>query len=339
MLKKQKRIDSFAQLGERLAALLLDEDTFAPLALRAGQHNSWFTPKHCRIAFEGIVRMLDEAALHTWANAYPEPTQPRTVGVIMAGNIPLVGFHDFLSVLISGHILRAKLSSQDPFLLKEVTGWLLEIEPAFATFISFEDQMKGVDALIATGSDNSARYFEHYFRHVPHVIRKNRVSCAVLTGTETPEQLDRLADDVLLYYGLGCRNVSKLWLPTDYDPTQLLARWAVRIEEAKEHHKYMNNYDYNRAIYLINSVPHLDGGGLMLKEDTQLVSPISVLYYERYHTLAEVHLHLAALREKIQCVVSHESTVPDAVPFGKAQFPHVTDYADGVDTLQFLTNV
>jgi hypothetical protein len=241
----------------------------------------------------------------------------------MAGNIPLVGFHDLLCVLISGHRLSAKLSSQDSVLMRYVVEKLVAIEPRFKDYISFVERMNDADAVIATGSDNTARYFEYYFRNIPHIIRKNRSSCAILRGTETNEQLIALGKDVFSYFGLGCRNVSKLFVPKDYDFKRLLDLWQP-YHDVFNHHKYVNNYDYNKSILLVNRTPHLDNGFVLITENKALVSPISVVYYE----VGEPD----PSSDKIQCVVSAEH-----VPFGKTQEPELTDYADRVDTLKFLT--
>jgi len=338
MNTKTQRIEAFIALGKKVEEVLASEE-LALLAQQGKNFNGWFTEKHIRIAFEGVVALLEENKLRQWAAQYTEPTQPKTVGVVMAGNIPMAGMHDMICVLVSGHQLMAKLSSQDPFLLKQVAHWLIKIEPSFKEAITLVERLKGMDAIIATGSDNTARYFEYYFRKYPHIIRKNRVSFAVLNGEETDAEIDALADDIFLHYGLGCRNVSKLWLPKGFSPNKLLARWKEKIEEAKMHHKYMNNYEYNRSIYLINSVPHLDGGGLMMKEDEQLVSPVSVLFYEYYSNLEKLKSKLDAISEKVQCIVAKKGVIENSVTMGQAQFPLIDDYADRVDTMAFLSEI
>ncbi len=338
-MDRAQRLNAFIALGKHVHKFLQDTTEFSALVFRAHQQNGWFTEKHARIAFEGMVQMLEPNTFTQWAAQYTEPTSPKTVGVVMAGNIPLAGLHDFICILLSGHAVKAKLSSQDTIFMKQIAEWLIAIEPAFRQNIEFAERLKEIDAVIATGSDNTSRYFEYYFRHMPHIIRKNRVSFGVLTGSETDAELDALADDIFLHFGLGCRNVSKLFLPKGYAPESLLARWTERMEEAKLHHKYMNNYDYNRAVYLINLVPHLDGGGLMLKKDNALVSPVSVVFYEHYTSLADFHRQLEAVAEKVQCVVAHPEVIKTAIPFGQAQFPNIDDYADGVDTMRFLADI
>lgn len=328
------RIAAFSALGHKMEALTAAE--WEHMAADARNENAWFDLANVQRAWRAVASLLTEPALRQWTQPHRLPARtPRRVGVAMAGNIPLVGFHDFLSVLISGHHLVAKLSSQDSVLMKRLAADLVAIEPRFASAITFADHLKGVDAVIATGSDNTARYFEYYFRHVPHVIRKNRSSCAILMGDEPTEEWQRLGEDVFSYYGLGCRNVSKLYVPEDFDYPALLDSWAPH-QSVIDHHKYANNYDYQKSILLVNQVPHLDTGFLLLREDAALVSPIAVLYVERYQNQADLKRRLEQVRDKIQCVVSARGWWPGSVPFGQAQYPALTDYADGVDTLRFL---
>ncbi|MDW7694013.1 acyl-CoA reductase [Flammeovirgaceae bacterium SG7u.111] len=332
----KQRIAAFVALGKKIANL--DEEELEEVCLSAASHNGWFTEKSVKTALEGLCTYLNEAELSSWLTEYdlPEETAPKRVGVVMAGNIPMVGLHDFICVLLSGHKLCAKLSSQDPYLLKFVAEKLIEIEPAFAEQIAFVDNLKEIDAIIATGSDNTARHFEFYFAKYPRIIRKNRTSIAVLNGEENKESLKNLASDVLLYFGLGCRNVSKLYVPKGYDFPIVMEALEKMAVEATFNHKYTNNYDYNKSIYLINSVPHLDNAGLLLTENESLVSPISVLYYETYDSVQELQEKLATLEEKTQCIVSEGAWLEGSTVFGQAQFPHITDYADGVDTMAFL---
>jgi len=252
----------------------------------------------------------------------------------MAGNIPLVGFHDFLSVLITGNKVLAKLSSNDTVLLPFLAKKLIEIEPGFAELIEFtEERLSNFDAVIATGSNNTARYFEYYFGKYPSIIRKNRNSVAILTGNETPEQLDALAEDIFRYFGLGCRNVSKLFLPKDYnfDPFfNAMYGW----KEIINNNKYINNYDYNKAVYLMSNIELLDNEFLLLKEDNGFSSPISVVFYQYYESEDELRKYLSENKEHIQAIVSEKD-----IPFGAAQKPQLWDYADGVDTVSFLLNL
>jgi hypothetical protein len=266
------------------------------------------------------------------------------VGVVMAGNIPAVGFHDLLCVLISGHKLLAKLSTLDEMLMRWLINTLLDVEPAFADFIRIADRLNDADAYIATGSDNTARYFTYYFAKKPNIIRRNRTSVAVLTGDEDGTQLALLGNDILTYYGLGCRNVSSLFVPADYDGnpysfTPLLSTLEPRMNEYLSQHRYQNNYDYNKSIYLINGVPHLDNGFLMVTEQPGLVSPISVVYYQTYQTLDHLKELLAANARKIQVVASAAGWYPGSVAFGRTQNPGLMDYADGIDTMAFLSTL
>lgn len=331
------RIAAFAALGKLLQNL--SEDEKWSLSRQAAAHNSWFTEDNVALALEGICRYLDEEKLRQWIAPYQLPeenTAPKKVGVVMAGNIPMVGFHDFLSVLICGHQLYAKPGSQDPVLIPYLARELCEIEPQFKTYIHFVDRLTGMDAMIATGSDNSSRYFEYYFSRIPHIIRKNRSSCAVLKGTESREELQALGKDITQYYGLGCRNVSKLFVPAGYDLTVLFESLAP-YQKLIENHKFTNNYDYNKSIYLVNRVPHLDTGFLLFKEDKALVSPISVVFYETYSSREELEQCLQEQAEKIQCVVGEEPF--GQIGFGDAQQPELWNYADGVDTIAFLQNL
>ncbi|WP_420154509.1 acyl-CoA reductase [Siphonobacter sp.] len=330
------RIQAFVQLGNWLSSESgkQEQQEWAEIAYRK---NGWFIP-------ELVVKSLQELAQHfltyehltAWADRYPALAQertPRKVGLILAGNIPAVGFHDILCVLIAGHHAYLKPSSQDEILIRALLKKLVEFEPRLANYLTYTELMKEIDAIIATGSDNSARHFHYYFAHKPHLIRKNRTSVAVLSGNETSEELLGLGRDILTYYGLGCRNVSKVYVPNEYDFTPFFEAIAS-LETVTNNHKYVHNYDYNRSIYLVNRVPFLDNGFLSVTASDTLVSPISVLFYERYGTLAEVEAKLAEQSEKIQCVVG--TTIPASIPFGQTQSPELWDYADGVDTLQFL---
>jgi len=335
-MKRSDLLKAFAALGEWAAHMPpLEMET---IANRAHQANGWFTPENVQKAFEGLARYLDREKLENWVAKYPleDNIQPRKVGVIMAGNIPMAGIHDFIAVLMSGHHLMAKLSARDTVLMKHVATKLKQIEPRFADLISFyEGIMKGMDAVIATGSDNSSRYFDYYFAKYPNIIRKNRVGCAVIRGDETKESLAPLAEDIYRYFGLGCRNVSKLFVPEGYDFQPLLQAWQ-QFEGLSRHHKYNNNYDYNKSIYLVNKEPHYDTGFAMLRKSEQLVSPVSVVYYEKYDDAPSLKARLAEFSDKIQCVVSRNAWLDGSLPFGKAQEPELWDYADNVNTLEFL---
>ncbi|QNF33711.1 acyl-CoA reductase [Adhaeribacter swui] len=334
----ENRLQAFIKLGQQLQSL--SPDQVQELAQQARRYNAWFDEPNVQQALTSIASQLNEAQLRAWLANYPVTTtvQPRKVGVVMAGNIPLVGFHDLLTVLLSGNYLYAKLSSEDTFLPKWLVQQLISIEPDFKDFVLFVDLLKDVDAVIATGSDNTARYFEYYFAKKPHIIRRNRSSVAVLTGFESPEELAKLGNDIFQYYGLGCRNVSKMLVPEGFTVDTLLKslepfKWVMH------HHKYANNYDYNRSILLVNQTPHFDNGFLLLTENKQLVSPISVVHLEYYQDQKDLKQKLAAQGDKIQCVVSALGWYENSVPFGEAQCPTVNQYADNVDTLAFLLSL
>jgi hypothetical protein len=333
----ETRIQAFSQLGQRIKNFTPYE--LENLAHRARSANSWFDLPNVTAAFKGIANLLEEQYLREWLYVYDFPKiTPKKVGIVMAGNIPLVGFHDLLSVLISGHHALIKTSSDDPHLVKFVVDELLKIEPHFADYITFAELLKEAEAIIATGSDNTSRYFEYYFASRPHIIRKNRSSVAILTGFESPEELHQLGNDIFQYFGLGCRNISKLFVPEGYR----FESFFEAIEDYKtilDHHRYQNNYDYNKSILLVNGVPHLDNGFLLLTENKQPVSPISVLHYETFNGLPDLYEKMKAAEEKTQCVVSSAAWYPKSFSFGQAQCPMVWDYADGVDTLAFLAKL
>jgi hypothetical protein len=298
---------------------------------RAFALNHWFVPEFLNLAVDNIVgRFLQPDLLQAWVDHYPAlGTGPsRNVGVVMAGNIPLVGFHDFLCVFVSGHRQTIKLSSKDNVLLPHLVGKLREWAPVLADQVVFSDLLKGCDAYIATGSNNSARYFEYYFGKYPSVIRRNRTSVAVLDGSETAAELDRLADDIHLYFGLGCRNVTKIYVPREYDFPPLLTA-LKRYDWFFDHHKYKNNYDYQLAIYLMNNQFYMTNDSIVLLEQEGLFSPIGTLYYEYYESKP-----LLTGNPDIQCIIGH-----GGMPFGSAQQPFLEDYADGVDTLAFLAGI
>jgi hypothetical protein len=334
MLNHASRLAAFAALGQRLATLTDDELT--DLAARARNRNGWFDLPNVRAAIAGIAHLLAEPQLSQWAGRYPaEPAAPRQVGVVMAGNIPLVGFHDMLCVLVSGHTLLAKPSKEDTVLMLWIAKELTNIEPAFTERIKFVERLNAADAFIATGSDNTARYFEYYFKSKPHLIRRNRTSLGILTGRETAEELAQLGPDIFQYYGLGCRNVSKLYVPAGYDFVPLLDALQP-YQHVLDHHKYQNNYDYNKSILLVNAVPHYDNGFLLLTEREAIVSPISVVHYSTYSQEIDLLDQLTNVAAQTQCLVSAGGRYPGSFPFGRAQTPDVADYADGIDTMEFL---
>ncbi|GGD38267.1 acyl-CoA reductase [Muriicola marianensis] len=337
----ERRIQAFVKLGDFLRDFRMDdpesaEDEFTLAVERAGSRNGWFTRENLRHALSAWGKELTEENLRSWISAYEIPEKdPKVVAIIMAGNIPLVGFHDLLCVLITGHKALVKLASGDTELLPALIKKLEDFEPHFRGCTVFsEGVMKGFDAVIATGSDNTSRYFEYYFGNKPHIIRKNRNSAAVLTGDESQEKLRALGEDIFRYFGLGCRSVSKLFVPEGYDFQDLFTA-LIPFEGIKDHHKYHNNYDYNKAVYLMSEFPFLDNGFLVLKEDSGYASPIGAVYYETYDSPGKLKEKLESDREKIQCLVA-EGFIPGEVPFGQTQNPSLSDYADGVDTVEFL---
>ncbi len=332
-----ERKAAFIELGHHLSALPAEQ--LCQWQAEAQGENPWFTPESVRSALEGIAFMLGQEPLSQWIERYADlATASRKVGVVMAGNIPAVGFHDLLCVLVSGHVVLAKLSSQDSVLIKEITRLLIAIEPRFASRIQFVERLTDADAFIATGSNNSARYFHYYFGRKPHIIRQNRTSCAILTGNETTEELLKLGRDSTQYFGLGCRNVAKLYVPPHYDFTPFLES-IEPLGNLINHYKYANNYDYQKAILLVNQVTHLDNGFLLLTPNTALVSPMTVLYYETYEDRIRLDQQITDNRNQLQCIVSGNGWYPGSVMFGQAQCPYVWEYADGIDTLQFLLNL
>jgi hypothetical protein len=333
---KAHLLNVFSELGLQLA-----EPNKQLLAIieTEKQYNAWFTADNVLKAVKSIGDMLNRVDLTAWLDKYEiHDGQPKKVGLILAGNIPLVGFHDVLCVLITGNSALIKASSQDARLIKYVLELLSAIEPIFAERYQFTERLEHFDAVIATGSNNTSRYFEYYFGKVPNIIRKNRSSVAVLTGSESTEQLFRLGHDIFDYFGLGCRNVSKLLAPKGYNFNLFFESIEV-YNDIINHHKYNNNYFYNKSIYLVNSDKHLDNNFLLLKEDTRLASPLGVMYFEYYDDLAAVESKLNSDAEHIQCVVSAAplNINSQVVDFGGSQAPKLWDYADGVDTMAFLS--
>lgn len=302
----------------------------------AEEDNGWFSKENLAFAINGWVELLKAHIFNKWLSPYSiNIKKPKRVAIIMAGNIPLVGFHDFLSVLISGHKALVKQSSNDKHLLPYLAKYLEYVEPSFKGFITFsENKLENFDAVIATGSNNTARYFEYYFKDKPSIIRNNRNSVAVLNGNESLEDMQALSNDILRYYGLGCRNVSKLYVPKNYNFDLFfegIYHWHPIIEKKK----YANNYDYNKAVYLMSEFDMLENGFLMIKEDKSAVSPIATVFYEYYEN--ETRLKEKLLREKdsIQCIVS-KGFIENEIAFGNTQKPQLWDYADDADSIEFL---
>ncbi|TLV04054.1 acyl-CoA reductase [Dyadobacter luticola] len=339
-MSRAQRVQAFIQLGDFINNAENEEIIYEWAAL-ANSRNNWFTTVNVLKSLRAIAsQFLNAKNLEAWVGSYPEIHNAKKVGVVMAGNIPAVGFHDAMSVLISGHNLLAKPSSEDTVPISALLNELTEIEPGFKTAIQFADRLNEADAYIATGSDNTARYFHYYFGKKPNIIRKNRTSVAVLTGDETHAELEALGRDVLQYFGLGCRNVSKLFVPAGYDFTKFYDLLQYVENDYLHHHKYFNNYEYNRSVFLVNREPHLDNGFLMIRENEALVSPISVLHTGTYQHIDELKTELSGLREKIQCIVARPDTgFENSVDFGGSQTPGLFDYADNVDTMQFLAEL
>jgi hypothetical protein len=335
----EERIKSFAGLGKILRDNIDGKsgsysEKLNTLIDRQYLLNPWFTSENVKNAIKAISAELTEENLSKWTSKYPgliEKRDPLKAAVIMAGNIPLSGFYDLLSVLISGNNIIAKTSSKDPELIIHLCGILCNINPGFREKIKFsEGTLSDFDVVIATGSNNSSRYFEYYFGKYPNIIRKNRNSIAIIEGDETDGELSDLGTDIFSYFGLGCRNVSKIFLPKGYELSALAKKWD-QFTTVIYHTKYANNYDFNKAVFLVNKENFYDAGHLLLKEDIGLSSPVSVVYLEYYDSQTVLKQQTGLLKEKIQCVVGRHY-----VPFGKAQSPHPWDYADGIDIIEFL---
>jgi len=328
----QDRINIISELGIYLRKNFL-EDHFDSIKI-ATVKNPWFTVKSITNAVLSISDMVEKDMLNAWLNPYTikEPSSQKNVLIIMAGNIPLVGFHDLLSVIIMGHNPVIKLSSNDNVLMPLIINIFLDLFPSNYNQIKFINDVKGrsFDAVITTGTDNSANYFKYYFKDAKKIIRKNRRSIAVLDGSESSQQIKGLANDIFLYYGLGCRNVSKLYLPCGYD-LNILFKSFYSHKHVIEHKKYGNNYDYNKAIFLMGNNKLIENGFILLKEDSSLYSPVAMLYYEYYNDINDVHSFIDKNSDKIQCIVSKNN-----IPFGNTQKPKLWDYADGVDIIDFL---
>ncbi|MBF6609453.1 MAG: acyl-CoA reductase [Flavobacterium sp.] len=343
----ENKKDILIKLGEFLSQFSTDEETpgngqeltseFEKLILLSQSYNGWFTPEHVRFALSSWARALTADNLNEWLQPYDfNLVNQKTVALIMAGNVPLVGFHDFISVFLSGHRALIKTSSNDQLLLPFIVKYLISIAPELQGQFSFTEKLQDFDAVIATGSNNTARYFEYYFRDKPSIIRKNRNSVAVLTGNESHAELVALGEDIFRYFGLGCRNVSKLFVPRDYNFDPFFAA-MYEYKDVIYYEKYANNYDYNKAVFLMSNFKLLDNEFLTLKEDSSYSSPISSIFYEYYDDLDAINSRLQNDSEQIQCIVS--SVANNAIPFGKAQKPELWDYADNVDTLRFLLSL
>jgi hypothetical protein len=342
-MNQEERISALVKAGEKVKELLRSNfddgnHAFVQMLQRVQQSNPWFTLDEQRRALQGVVHFLDEKRMHEWAGLYPglkKNVSPKTIGLIMAGNIPLVGFHDFLCVLVSGHRLLAKCSSDDSILLPWFYKLLQETDSTFGEQVTFAEKIADIDAVIATGSNNTARYFEYYFGKYPHIIRKNRNGVGVITGDETPESLQLLGIDIFSYFGMGCRNVSKLYVPHGYVFDGLFS--AIQsFAGVMQHNKYLNNHDYQSALLLMNLEKFLTNNFLIIKEGASYATPVGLLNYEYYDDMEHLVRHLAKDRELIQCIVAAKPSEPGWLPFGKSQLPGLLDYADGMDTMRFL---
>lgn len=332
-MNTQERIDLLVRLGEYIQE---NDEQWQLIKERAYRENPWFIPEFIEGAVENVSReFLNRNKLENWISNYAikdSIEKPKTIGIVMAGNIPLVGFHDFLCVFVSGNRALIKPSSKDEVLIKHVVEKLIEWNNEVEAFVAFAEILKGCDAYIATGSNNSGRYFDYYFGKYPNIIRKNRTSVAILNGDEKMEQLDLLSNDIQLYFGLGCRNVTKLYVPKNYDFLRLLNA-LKKYEYLISFHKYKHNYDYQLALLIMNNKQYLNNGSIILTEDESIFSPVSKLNYEYYDDRNEVTGSLKQNVE-VQCIVGE-----GFVPFGYAQQPSLNDYADGVDTLKFVTEL
>lgn len=315
-------------------------DDFEKLIHLSQSHNGWYTPEQVYFAIKSWADALTEENLNKWISNYKTEFSQnngneKTVALILAGNIPLVGFHDFLSVLITGNKALIKTSSNDQHLLPFLAKYLIAVDESLKDKITFvEGKLENFDTVIATGSNNTSRYFEYYFKDKPSIIRKNRNSAAVLNGKESKEELEALGEDIFRYFGLGCRNVSKLFVPKGYSFDAFFEA-IFKYQDVIHYEKYANNYDYNKAVFLMSNFKLLDNGFLTIKEDPSYASPISSVFYEFYENIEDLQARLKADAEQIQCIVSND-LIENSIPFGQTQNPQLWDYADNVDTITFL---
>jgi hypothetical protein len=303
----------------------------------AHAHNQWFSPQFVKLAANNWAKALNETDIRAWLNTITPNNELKQVGIIMAGNIPLVGLHDLISVLATGHKALVKLSSNDEILMKYVISSLIEINPVYAERIEITERLNAADMVIATGSDNSARYFDYYFRDKKTLIRKNRTSIAVLTGNETKEELEALADDIYMFYGLGCRNVTHVLMPRTMDLHAFYTALDKYMDHV-HHHKFYNNYMYHKSILLMNLTKHYDNGFMIFQEKEALGAPLATLNYHYYDNETEIVNYIAENSEQLQCIVSQHPAVKGALPFGTSQSPALWHYADNIDTLAFLSS-
>jgi hypothetical protein len=339
MMILQQRISAFITLGQNwLSTIQNNTPEWQELCRMARVHNAWFEKENIQHQFTNLAYLLTQENLTEFTTNYTFDTEPKNVGIIAAGNIPIVAFHDLMCVLLAGHNVLLKLSSDDQLLMRYVVHQLQTIEPQFN--ITVTERLNTIDAVIATGSNNSARYFDYYFGKYPHIIRKNRNSVAVLTGNETNEELTALATDICAYFGLGCRNVSKVYLPKGYDLDNLF-NVLFPYQQMVNNQKYGNNYDYNRALLMMKQVPFLENGFMVLKEDAVIATPVAILNYEYYTDITALETQLAQHKHDLQCIVAQAGVLHSTptLAFGTTQQPNLTDYADDVDTLSFLSKL
>jgi hypothetical protein len=344
-LTLQQRIELLSELGNYLGNAGGDERLNAVIH-QAYMENRWFTPENIQFALKSIAQqMLDSDRLKAWATTYPIHSSlhpEHTIGIVMAGNIPLVGFHDWLCVFVAGERAKIKMSEKDktllPFLIALLGEWSHESRE-YTIFCGEHEPLRDFDAVIATGSNNTARYFEQYFAAYPHIIRRNRNAVAILDGTETMADFYALGHDIFTFFGLGCRNVSKIYVPQNYNFEPLL-EGLHEYKELANHDKYRNNFDYNTTLYIMNNIPYMNNGCVILREDPALSSRISSIHYEYYSDLAALTVKTDQQREEIQCVVS-KIQLPsiETLPLGQTQSPALSDYPDGVDVMLWLTNL
>jgi hypothetical protein len=337
----QPRLAAFQNLGKQITVSLNNGD-FDTVIKQQSIENKWFTEENCRFALKALALMLQEnyceAFYHKYKSCFEEERETQKIAVISAGNIPCAAFHDFFCILVSGNQFIGKLSSQDALLLPFLTKMLVKIMPEFAEKIVFVEKLPKFNKIIATGSNNSARYFEYYFQNVPMLLRKNRNSIAILTGNETDEDLRKLSVDVFQYFGLGCRSVSKIYVPKNYDFKRITEIFQEETKSLLLHNGYVNNYEYHRAVFAMNKVPFYDGNSFLLLQNTALSSPIAVIYYEEYGKISEITAVVLSKKNEIQCVVSNDCSIENPIAFGQTQYPTLLDYPDKEDILLFCVS-
>ncbi len=332
-------LNAILAIGDAIRNLLANPDK-ATLYQRILNENGWFTPENLDHALFHWQQLLQEKPLLQWIEkeAISSSQNPRNVGVIMAGNIPLVGLHDVVAVLITGNHAQVKCASNDTILLPYLVEEACKAVPELQNLVAWVERLSDADAVIATGSNNTARYFYQYFGHLPHIIRKNRNSVAVLSGFESEEALQLLKEDLIRYFGLGCRSVSHVIIPEDFDPTRIL-RMLDNELSLVHHHKYFNNFEYHYAIHLLNKVPHFTNNVVLMTENESLSSPLAMLHYTKYRNREHLDERLQLWKNQIQIILSDNGWYPGSIPFGQSQMPSLTDYADGINTVDFLKSL